>query len=87
MTVAPGDIAHATQGWSISKLNQSMASLGSPNVGNDLLVIAVIREKGDAGLPTMCILSPRFGPLWVHFDSRNIKVNGRETTRGCHGMG
>lgn len=74
MRVVPGDILTATQGWSLSKLNYNMAALASSKVGNDLIVIAV-EERESEGMSQACVLSPVFGPLWIHLDSRNIIVN------------
>lgn len=73
MKVLPGDVVRTRQGWSISKLNRTMAALGG-EMGNDLLVIAVTKEDDDAAAATLCVLSPFFGPVWVHHDDRNITV-------------
>ena len=73
MRPVPGDVVRTRQGWSISKLNRSMAALGG-EMGNDLLVIAVAREDDDNAAATLCVLSPTFGPVRVHHDDRNISI-------------
>ena len=73
MKVVPGNVVRTRQGWSISKLNRSMAALGG-EMGNDLLVVAVTKEEDDAAVSTLCVLSPYFGPVWVHNDDRTITV-------------
>ena len=70
MKVVPGDIVTTARGWSISKLNRTMHALGG-QMGDNLLVIAIRDDSDEAEL---CVLSPRFGPVWVHNDDRFISV-------------
>lgn len=70
MKVVPGNVVRTAQGWSISKLNRNMHALGN-DIGNDLLVISVRDNSDDAEL---CVLSPKFGPVWVHNDDRRLTV-------------
>lgn len=80
MRIVPGDVVRATNGWSLSKLNEAFLG-GSPwgmKLGNDLLVIAVHKEASDDGVPVICILTQTAGPVWINFDSRTVMVNGRK---------
>lgn len=70
MRIVPGDVVATQRGWSISKLNRTMHALGG-TMGNNLLVVAVRDDSEEAEL---CVLTEKFGPVWVHNDDRFVSV-------------